>query len=241
MPAPSAMTCGAERADRSFLAAFEDEAAVARYADGPRRFVPGFDALHRMTSILLAEQAPADARVLVLGAGGGLELETLAQAHEAWRFVGVDPAQPMLDQAARRLGPLMERVALIRGYIDDAPAERFDAATCLLTLHFLGEAERLRTLRAIRDRLKPGAPFVAAHSSFPQDDDARSAWLARYAAYAIASGVERQQAEGAREAVGANLALLAPEEDERLLREAGFSEIGLFYAAFTWRGWIARA
>lgn len=228
-------------AERGFLAAFEDEAAAARYADGPRRFVPGLDALHRMTEILLAEQAPPDAHVLVLGAGGGLELETLALAHDAWRFVGVDPARAMLDQAARRLGPLMERIELVHGYIDDAPAGPFDAATCLLTLHFLDAAERLRTLREIRARLKPGAPFVAAHSSFPQDDEVRPAWLSRYAAYAVASGIEPQQAEGARAAVAANLAVLAPEEDERLLREAGFSEIGLFYAAFTWRGWIARA
>lgn len=50
---------------RHFLDAFSDPEAVARYADGPRRFVPGFDALHRMTGILLAERVPGDATVLV--------------------------------------------------------------------------------------------------------------------------------------------------------------------------------
>jgi len=54
-----------------FLKKFSDPAAIARYEDGPKRFVPGLDALHRMTGLLLAEQAPPDARVLVLGAGGG--------------------------------------------------------------------------------------------------------------------------------------------------------------------------
>lgn len=57
------------------------------------------------------------------------------------------------------------RVDLIEGLIDDAPAGPFDGATCLLTLHFLDRPDRIRTLRAIRDRLKPGAPFVAVHSS----------------------------------------------------------------------------
>jgi tRNA (cmo5U34)-methyltransferase len=45
--------------------------AVARYADGPPRLVPGFADLQRMIRLLLAERAPADARVLVLGAGCG--------------------------------------------------------------------------------------------------------------------------------------------------------------------------
>lgn len=220
---------------------FKNPDAIANYAEGPPRFVPGFEALHRMTGVLLAETAPPTARVLVLGAGGGLELSALAQAQSDWRFVGVDPSQPMLDMASRTLGPLSERVELLHGYIDDAPPGPFDAATCLLTLHFLDAAERLRTAQAIHSRLKPGAPFVTAHSSFPQDPAARKTWLSRYAAYAVASGANPEQAASARAAVDAHLNLLEPSEDERILRDAGFSDVAMFYAAFTWRGWIARA
>ena len=89
--------------NRMFLDMFSDPERIAHYADGPRRFTPGLNAVHRMTAILLAEQAPADAHVLVLGAGGGLELAALAQAQGGWRFTGVDPAGPMLDLARRAL------------------------------------------------------------------------------------------------------------------------------------------
>ena len=224
-----------------FIAAFEDPEAAARYAEGPRRFVPGFDALHRMTGILLAESTPPDARVLVLGAGGGLELRALAEAHPEWTFVGVDPAREMLRQAERTLGPLMDRVTLIHGYIDDAPAEPFDAATCLLTLHFLHAGERESTVRAIHRRLRSGAPFVAAHASFPQAEGERSRWLDRYEAYAVASAAEPQMARKARSAVDLSLPALGPDEDAAILHVGGFRDVALFYAAFTWRGWVARA
>jgi tRNA (cmo5U34)-methyltransferase len=158
----------ADKDDAWLLKAFSDPNAVANYADGPCRFVPGLNDLHRMTGILLAERAPENARILVLGAGGGLELKALAEAHPRWTFVGVDPAAEMLNLAERTLGSLSERVTLLQGYIDDAPETTFDAAVCLLTLHFLDPGERLRTEREIHRRLKPGAPFVAAHSSFPQ-------------------------------------------------------------------------
>jgi tRNA (cmo5U34)-methyltransferase len=37
------------------------------------------------------------------------------------------------------------------------------------------------------------------------------------------------------------LPLLSAEEDEALLREAGFSGVTLFYAGFSFRGWVATA
>ncbi|NJO38080.1 MAG: class I SAM-dependent methyltransferase, partial [Rhizobiales bacterium] len=186
-----------------------------------------------MTGLLLAERAPADARVLVLGAGGGSELFALAEAYPGWTFVGVDPAAEMLRLAERTVGPHEHRVELIEGYIGDAPPGPFDAATCLLTLHFLAEPERVQTVRQIHDRLRAGAPFVAAHASFPQTASERDRWLDRYAAYPIASGADPDQVQEARAAVAASLNTFSPEQDEGILRAGGFSDVSLFYAAFT--------
>ena len=135
----------------SQLSPFDDPQAVARYAENPPRLVPGFADLHRMTLLLLAEQVPADGRVLVLGAGGGLELKVFAETQPGWQFEGVDPAAEMLKLAQATLGPLAARVQLHEGYIDTASAGPFDAATCLLTLHFLTVEERRHTLRELAD------------------------------------------------------------------------------------------
>lgn len=214
---------------------------VAQYLDGPRRFVPGLDALLHMTTQLLAERAPDNANILVLGAGGGSELRAMAAAEPEWRFVGVDPSREMLNLAGQTAHEHMDRIDLIEGLIDDAPTGPFDGATCLLTLHFLDPIERERTLRALHDRLKPGAPFVAAHSAFPQTEPERSLWLDRYARFAIGAGFDADLAWNARSAVEASLNTLEPAHDEAILRAAGFREVDLFFAAFTWRGWICGA
>ena len=218
---------------------FSDPEAVARYAEGPVRQVPGFLGLLQMARILLAERAPNDAHVLVLGAGGGLELKAFAETHPGWRFCGVDPSAEMLGLAKRTLGSLASRVDLHEGYIDGAPEGPFDAATCILTLHFIPEEERRRTLAEVHRRLKPGAPFVVAHHSFPQHDGEKARWLSRYAAFAAASGVLAANAENAISAIGERLPLLSPEQDEALLWDAGFTDVALFYAGFTFRGWVA--
>ncbi len=222
----------------NFQEVFENPDLAARYVDGPVKFVPGLDDIHHMVNILIREKVTEDAKILVHGAGGGLELEMLARRNPHWQFTGVDPAKPMLDVAAARLGTMMERVHLHHGYIDDAPDGPFDAATSLLTLHFLGADERRRTLSEIIRRLKPGAPVVAVHSCFPKSEAERKILLSRYAAFAVERGVEPDLAESARAAIDANLPALDPDENVETFHEAGLVNVSSFYAAFTWRGWV---
>ena len=218
---------------------FSDPTLVSGYADKTARLVPGLRDLHKMASVLMAERAPADARVLVLGAGGGLELKAFAELQPAWQFDGVDPSAEMLALARTTLGPLASRVRWHEGYIDSAPEGPFDAATCLLTLHFLPAAERRETLAQIHRRLRPGAPLVVAHHSFADDDPGKDRWLARNAAFAIASGVPAVQARSSIAAIKERLPVLSPEQDVALLYAAGFSNVELFYAGLSFKGWTA--
>lgn len=214
---------------------FNDPAVVAGYAEATPKKVPGLADLHRMAAILLAERAPEDADILVVGAGGGLELSALAEAQPGWRFTGVDPSAAMLDLARRTLGPLGARADLRLGTVDAAPSGPFDGATCLLTLHFLDRDQRLRTLREIHRRLRPGAALVVAHHSAADGADLTS-WLSRSLTFAGTPGTPDAATQMAQ-----RLPVLTTEEDEALLREAGFSEIALFYAALSFRGWVAVA
>lgn len=200
---------------------------AATYAERAARHVPGLHDMHRMAALLLAERVPAAGRVLVLGAGGGMELRAFADRQPGWRFDGVDPSAEMIAQARVVLGPHVDRVAFRQGYVDDAPEGPFDGAACLLTLHFLPPPERLQTLRGLCRRLRPGAPLVAAHHSFPQDAAGRDLWLDRNAAFLAASGVPEAQARAGRAAMRDHLPALAPEADEALLRAAGFADVQL--------------
>lgn len=219
---------------------FGDPTTVARYAEETPCKVPGLADLHRMTMLLLAEHVPQGAEILVLGAGGGLELKAFAEAQPEWRLLGIDPSAEMLDLARRNVGEFAARVTLQRGTIDDAPDDPFGGATCLLTLHFLEAEERLRVLRALKRRLKPGAPLVVAHHSCPIGGDLWS-WLTRSVAFADRAPADFDKASTSAAAMMARLPILSSDEDEALLYRAGFSDVTLFYAAFSFRGWVGFA
>lgn len=210
------------------MTSFSDPTAVSSYAERTARIVPGLRDLHRMAGVLLAKRAPANARILVLGAGGGLELKAFAEMQPGWHFDGVDPSAEMLELARTTLGPMALHVRLHESYAHTAPKGPFDRATCLLTLHFLPPAERLKTLQEMHLRLKPGAPLVVAHHSFPSETPVRDQWLARNAAFAAASSVPMTQAKGSIAAIKERLPALSPQQDA-----------DLFYCAFTFKGWVA--
>lgn len=219
---------------------FTDPFVVARYPEDTPRRVPGLSDLHRMAMLLLAERAPRTANILVHGAGGGLELKSFVEAQPDWHFTGVDPSAEMLNLARSVLGPTGKRVDLKQGYIDDAPPGPYDGATCLLTLHFLEVAERLRVLRQIRHRLKPGTSLVIAHHSYPVGS-VPARWVARSIAFADSTPGDAERISTSAQAMTSRLPILSTTEEETLLREAGYHDVELFYAAFSFRGWGARA
>jgi hypothetical protein len=69
----------------------------------------------------------------------------------------------------------------------------------------------------------------------------RSLWLSRYAEFAISSGVDLEKARAGAATVGAQLSILSPAQDEKLMREAGFTSIEVFYVGLGFRGWVAHA
>ena len=181
--------------------------------------------------------------MLIVGAGGGLELRSPAGFSPGWRFVGVDPAPAMLDLARAVAGKAAEgRFHLIDGTADDAPSDPYDAATCILVLGLIADdGAKLATLQAIHRRLRSGAPFILVDQCIDRRAADVERRLDRYAAFARHSGVEPATVAQARRAVAALTSMAPAWRSEELLREAGFRDAEVFYAAMAWRGWVAYA
>lgn len=218
---------------------FANSDAVASYKENALHNVPGLADLHRMTMLLLAEHAPAAAHMLIVGAGGGMEIKAMAETQPDWLFTGVDPSQAMLELAHQTVMPFTDRVILLEGTVDQAPAGPFDGATCLLTLHHIDRSERLNTLRKIRHRLKPGACIVIAGHSAPEPDPVQ--WMARSAAFSNRTDLDWESAWKNGKMRVEHMQLLNPTDQAEQLHQAGFQDVALFYAAFSFRGWVGVA
>ena len=222
---------------------FADPENAKRYAAGtPLNFFPGFSVMHDLALQLLRESMGPDGNLLVLGAGGGLELKAFAEAQVGWQFTAVDPSPEMIAAGKTNLATEVDRITWVEGYASDMPDGPFDGATCLLTLHLIPDnGLKLETLKCIRRRLKPGARFILVDNCYDKTAPDFERVIDRFVAHALNRGVPEDLLETVRVSVTEKTESISAEREAALLSEAGFKEVDLFYAALSWRGWVAIA
>ncbi|MDQ0190209.1 class I SAM-dependent methyltransferase [Alicyclobacillus cycloheptanicus] len=222
-----------------------NQTQIAHYPDNIRALLPTYDGLFSVINAYLQPLIPVNAKVLVVGAGGGMELAALGQANEAWRFTAVDPSLPMLalaQQVAADAG-VLDRVTFcastLQDVVDDTPVQAsYDAATCVLVLHFLPDEAKRALLRDIAARLKPGAPVVIV-STFGEMDQSAVAMHARALEHhaAAATGHAKLALQLRRNIESSDF--VSEDRLMALLDEAGLVDPQRFFQTYCIGGWLA--
>ena len=198
------------------------------------------DAMHLIARAEFA-RLPADARILVAGAGTGAEVRVLARAYPEMRFALADPSGPMLDVARSHADAegFAARCSFHVGYVEDVEETGFDGATSLLVSHFVTDsADRTLYFRSIAERLKPGAPLFNADlcTDRKAPDFARlmDIWLNMTAL----TGMTAEGRANYSSAFGRDFAVHGPAEVTAMLEAAGFTRPVQCLQAGLVRGWM---
>ncbi|AIQ50262.1 class I SAM-dependent methyltransferase [Paenibacillus sp. FSL R7-0331] len=222
-----------------------EQADPDRYTRNISRKIPGYQLQYELIDKLLTALLDKQERpeLLVVGAGGGQEIITLGASHPDWRFCGLDTSAGMLEAAGQRIAAagLTDRVQLHHADLCSwSSGGQYDAATCMLVLHFVqGRESKLALLKAIAARLKPGAPlFISAING----DPASQAWqlqMAGWKVHMLQGGVELGDWEQFAASFGVTSHPLQAAEMELLLKQAGFTQLSGFFGSFLINGWTA--
>ena len=216
---------------------------AAGYDERIRKTFPFYETIHTAINAVLRVYLGAESEILIVGAGTGAEILELGKTNSRWRFLGVDPAQPMLDLAKQKIQAvgLADRVSMFKGYVDDLPADKlYDGATVAMVLHFVpDDGGKLKLLSGVARRLKSGAPLVLmdAHGdlSAPESKLLLEAWKHQQN---LAGGKWEDIESGMKERMK-TCHFVSSSRIEQLLAEAGFHRIQRFFQNFMLGGWIA--
>jgi tRNA G46 methylase TrmB len=88
------------------------------YDERIRKTFPFYETIHTAINATLRAVLGAESELLIVAAGTGAEIVELGKTNPGWRFLGVDPAQPMLNLAKEKIeaAGLADRASLFRGY-----------------------------------------------------------------------------------------------------------------------------
>jgi tRNA (cmo5U34)-methyltransferase len=220
-----------------------DQVRASAYDQRFAALAPLRDALHLLIQLILAE-LPADAHILCVGAGTGLELIYLAQTFPQWRFTAVEPAAPMLEicrQKAEATG-IASRCTFHPGYLDSLPASvPFDAATCLLVSHFIVPSDvRRHFFQQIAARLQPGAYLVSADLTCDMASPDYQSLLVVWQRMLKFAQVPDAEIATNLASFGRDVALLPSSEVAEIIAAGGFEAPVLFYQSLLVRAWYTR-
>jgi tRNA (cmo5U34)-methyltransferase len=111
-----------------------------------------------------------------------------------------------------------------------------------LVLHFIDDVqEKLKLLGSIKDKLKPGAPFVLVSAYGNRGDSELQARLHVWRSFWIDAGRESSQVDELVNSGIKKLSLLPEIQIEGLLAQSGFTRITRFYSTGIMAGWICHA
>jgi tRNA (cmo5U34)-methyltransferase len=199
------------------------------------------DAVHLLVQAHFAD-LPANARILMAGAGTGAEARYLAARFPGWRFTLIDPSAPMLAVARRHAEAegFAARCTFHADYVSATPLEAHDAATSLLVSHFLTETDtRQAFFEDIAARLKPGGLLfnldLCADRQAPGFAGALDLWLDLLRL----GGVPDEARKGWVDAYGRDFGVHGPSALEALIEAAGFTPPAPVFQAAMMRGWVA--
>lgn len=225
---------------------FEDQKLpdLDDYAKLAEQFIPGRQAIFAIVESALLELIPqGPARILVVGAGGGEEILRLGLNNPDWSFVGVDTFEPMVELAHKRLAQTSvgARSKVHVSTIDDLGEKDFDAATSILTAHFVpDDGAKLAFFEAIHKRLKPGTPFTVVDgvgvAGEEQTELLRRIWKRHAIRNGIAPDVAASNAENFKK-----VAAVSERREEELLASAGFKRLTPIFQGLAIKGWLAFA
>jgi tRNA (cmo5U34)-methyltransferase len=216
---------------------------VEEYDKSIRLFCGAYEEMFKLSHCCLRTRLPKHAKVLVVGAGTGMEISEFAPLNPDWSFCGIDPSADMLAIARKKIFAmnLSSKIELIKGYVNDLKDEAvFDGATCILVMHFLkDDGAKLALLESICKRLKHGAPFVLidgfGEPSSMDFEEIRIAWKH----YPIIKGVPSETVENAFNEVIMKMIQFVPESRIlELLKNAGFTRVFKYYSGFSYGGWM---
>lgn len=220
-----------------------DESVVACFDDMLARSIPDYatmrDAVHRLARRYVKPHTD----VVDLGASRGRQVEPLFDEFGAYnRWVLVEKAPAMLDVLRERFKYAEDAgyakvldLDLRKGY----PSVQASLTLAVLTLQFVPIEHRARVIQDAFDRTVSGGALIVVEKILGSTSKLASTFIDEYHAYKAANGYSQDEIAAKAESLEGALVPVSAEENERMLRAAGFRHVECFWRWMNFAGWVA--
>lgn len=223
---------------------FHFDASVANvFDDMVSRSVPFYGEMQRMTCELARDFATPSSEIYDIGCSTGTTLLALDQVlPPGVGLVGIDNSEEMIKKARTKLEQTMPARSwrLELSDIHQAlPIRNASVVTMLLTLQFVRPLHRARIMQEIYRGLQPNGCVILIEKLVMEDSRLNRLFIEHYYDFKRRNGYSETEIAKKREALENVLVPYRAEENNALLKEAGFSVVEEFFRWYNFSGIVA--
>ncbi|WP_276484792.1 carboxy-S-adenosyl-L-methionine synthase CmoA [Paraflavitalea pollutisoli] len=222
---------------------FSNEVANV-FDDMVSRSVPFYIEMQRMTAELAANHAQSGTNLFDLGCSTGttmILMDKLVDEHVS--FIGVDDSEGMIHKCREKLNSFNLRRKIDLEVADLAqivPVENASVVTMVLVLQFIRPMHRLKLIKGIYDGLTENGVLIIVEKILTEEKSFNREYIDYYYDFKRRNNYSELEISQKREALENVLIPYKTSENITMLKEAGFSEVEVFFRWYNFSGIIAK-
>lgn len=197
--------------------------------------IPYYSEFYKQTLDVVEQCAFGTINWLDLGCGTGSLEEQAFERFTDISFTLADPSKKMLEKAAEKLKD--RSVQYICAGSDTIDFEnRFDVVTAIQSHHYMHKEERKKATKGVYRALKEGGIYICFENVVPEDEDIKRFELRRWGRYQERHGKTKEEAAAHNARCGKNYFPLTVAQHKKLLKQAGFKKVHVFWCSYMQMG-----
>jgi tRNA (cmo5U34)-methyltransferase len=220
-----------------------DQSVTQVFDDMLRRSIPQYDVMRRAVFDIGSRFVQPATDIVDLGCARGEALAAFLHVYGgANRYVATDTSGPMLDAARTRFADAIESCLVTVMHADlrsGYPTVRASLTLCVLTLQFTPVESRQSIVDRIFATTVPGGALILVEKLRGSTPGFNRLLVENYHAMKAANGYTAEEIERKRMALEGVLVPETARGNERLLEQAGFTDIECFWRWMNFASWVA--
>ena len=214
------------------------------FDDMVNRSVPFYEEMQRMVGELTADHYKDETNIYDLGCSTGATLIHMNESIPPHiQFIGIDDSPDMLEKCREKLKehgferPVKLEVADLNGKVNIHNAS---VVVLCLTLQFVRPVNREKLVRSIYNGMVSGGAVIVIEKILAEDSTFNRDFIKYYYDMKRRNNYSEMEISQKREALENVLIPYKLSENVMMLREAGFTQVEVFFKWYNFSGFIAK-
>ena len=202
--------------------------------------VPFYSEFYKQTIDLVKSFHIYEGKWLDTGCGTGTFLFEVIKVFPLFQYVLCDPSKEMILQAKKKLAEVKTELTFrVCGSQQLKYNSEFDIITAIQSQHYLPFDDRVLATRRCYDALKENGVVIFFENFAPKSERSKSIVMERWGRYQKSHGKSDVKIRQHQQRYGTNYLPITLDEHFKLLSEAGYKTMDIFWLSYMQAGFYA--